>query len=57
MDEYYSVRQLATLIGVKPVTIRRWVQKGDLPAAKLGKEIRVKKSDFDIFFNQRRIIK
>jgi len=57
MDEYYSIRQIAKNLGLKAITIRRWVIKGDLKAISLGKEYRIKKSDFDKFIAEREVKK
>jgi excisionase family DNA binding protein len=55
MDEYYSTKQIARMLGLKTITIRRWVDRQLLPAYKLGKELRIKKHDFDKFLNKRRV--
>ena len=55
MDEYYSTRQIAKMLDLKTITIRRWIDKKLLPAYKLGKELRVKKKDFEKFMNDRRV--
>jgi len=55
MEEFYTTRQIAKLLDLKTVTIRRWIQKGQLKAYKLGKGIRISKKDFENFLNERRI--
>ena len=55
MNEYYSTRQIATMLNLKTITIRRWIDRGLLPAYKLGKELRVKKEDFDKFLKERKV--
>jgi len=54
--EFYSTRQIAKIVGLKTITIRRWIDKGLLPAYKLGKELRVRKEDFEMFLKQRKTI-
>lgn len=57
MKEYYSTNEIAEMLGVDPITIRRWIQKGKLPAIDIGKEYRVSKSDLDAFIEARRVKK
>lgn len=55
MDEYYTTRQIAKLLMIKGITVRRWIAKGLLPAYSLGKEYRVNKVDFDKFMESRKV--
>ena len=52
MDEIMTIEEVATYLKLKPQTIYTWAQKGKIPAAKLGKEWRFKKSVIDKWFNQ-----
>lgn len=55
MDEYYSPKEIATLLKVNVITVRRWIDKGKLPAIKLDKDLRVNKKDLNNFIEQRRV--
>lgn len=55
MEEYYTTRQIAKLLMVKGITVRRWIAKGLLAGYSLGKEYRVKKIDFDRFMAERKV--
>ena len=57
MEEFYSTRQIAKILGIKTITVRRWIIKGLLPAFLLGKEYRIRKADFDKFMNERKVKK
>lgn len=57
MDQYYSTKQIAEMLNVNILTVRRWVDKGILPAIKLERVLRVKKVDFEKFIEQRRVRK
>lgn len=57
MEEYYSTRQIAKMLGIKTITVRRWITKGVLPAFMLDKEYRVRKFDFDKFMAERKVRK
>lgn len=57
MEQYYSTKQIAEMLNVNILTVRRWVDKGILPAIKLERVLRVKKVDFEKFIEERRVRK
>lgn len=52
MDEIMTVEEVAKYLKMKPQTIYIWAQKGNIPAAKLGKEWRFRKDIIDAWFLQ-----
>jgi excisionase family DNA binding protein len=52
MDEIMTIEDVAKYLKLKPQTIYTWAQNGKIPAAKLGKEWRFKRSIIDKWFNQ-----
>lgn len=52
MDDIMTLEEVAKYLKLKPQTIYTWSQNGKIPAAKLGKEWRFKKSVIDKWFNQ-----
>lgn len=52
MDEIMTIEDVAKYLKLKPQTIYTWAQNGKIPAAKLGKEWRFKKSVIDRWFNR-----
>jgi excisionase family DNA binding protein len=52
MDEVMTLEEVAKYLKLKPQTIYTWAKNGKIPAAKLGKEWRFKKSVIDKWFNQ-----
>ncbi|HAX94060.1 MAG TPA: AlpA family transcriptional regulator [Bacteroidales bacterium] len=52
MDEIMTLEEVAKYLKLKPQTIYTWAQSGRIPAAKLGKEWRFRKSVIDRWFNQ-----
>jgi PTS system nitrogen regulatory IIA component len=52
MDDIMTIEEVAKYLKLKPQTIYSWSQNGKIPAAKLGKEWRFKKSIIDKWFNQ-----
>jgi excisionase family DNA binding protein len=52
MEDIMTLEEVAKYLKVKPQTIYAWAQDGKIPAAKLGKEWRFRKSIIDIWFNE-----
>ncbi len=52
VDEIMTLEEVAAYLKVKPQTIYTWAQEKKIPAAKLGKEWRFKRSIIDTWFNQ-----
>jgi excisionase family DNA binding protein len=51
-DEILTLEEVAAYLRLKPQTIYTWAQEKKIPAAKLGKEWRFKKSIIDEWFLQ-----
>ena len=47
VNEYLTTREVAQLLKVNVVTVQRWIQKGWLPAIRIGRKYWVKKEDID----------
>lgn len=41
----YTVEEFAQIMGVKPLTVRRWIKNGELKAFKLGRTVRISKDE------------
>ena len=52
-DKIMTLEEVADYLRVKPQTIYTWAQEKKIPAAKLGKEWRFKKSMIDRWFIER----
>ncbi len=50
-DKIMTLEEVAEYLRLKPQTIYTWAQEKKIPAAKLGKEWRFKKSVIDKWFN------
>lgn len=57
MDEYLTTKEIASMLKVHILTIRRWIASGKLPATFLGKEFRIKRADFENFLEERMVKK
>ena len=46
-DELLTVAEIAAELKMNQQTIRNWIDSGYLPAIRIGRRVRVKRSDFD----------
>jgi putative molybdopterin biosynthesis protein len=53
-DEFLTVEEIAKRMKVKPFTVRDWIRKGELPAYKVGRTLRVRTEDFTEFLKKHR---
>jgi excisionase family DNA binding protein len=53
MEELLTTRQVAKYLQLKPVTVRRKAARGEIPAIKIGKEIRFDKAQIDRWLRER----
>jgi len=51
MENFYKVSDVAKIFKVKPITIRKWCQAGDLSARKFGKSWYIYKEDLSMLIN------
>ena len=52
---FYTVKEIAEDLGVKEDTVRDWVRRRELAAYRVGRELRIKKEDYEKFLAKRRI--
>lgn len=50
-DNWIGISEAAEYLGVTKDTIRNWIKKSDIPARKIGKLWKFKKSDLDNWVN------
>lgn len=51
MEDIMTIEEVSKYLKMKPQTIYTWAQNGKIPAAKIGKEWRFRKSIIDEWFN------
>lgn len=44
-DEILTIEEAARLLKVHPVTVKRWLAQGELPAIRIGRVVRIRKQD------------
>ncbi len=55
MEEYLPAEQIAEQLHASVWTVRRWIESGELRAHRIGRLVRVARSDLDAFLAERRI--
>lgn len=48
-DEFMTVAEVAAILKLNQQTVRNWIDAGTLPALRIGRRVRIKRSDFDAF--------
>lgn len=51
---FYTISVIAELLHVSPKTVRRWIERGDLHAHRLGHQYRITDEDLSAFLARRR---
>ena len=46
-DEFLTVAEVAETLKLNQQTVRNWIDQGSLPAVRVGRRVRIKRSDFD----------
>lgn len=50
-DNYISLEEAAEYLDIKPVTLRNWIRKTDIPTRKIGKQWKFKRTELDEWVN------
>jgi excisionase family DNA binding protein len=46
-ESYLTVAEVAETLKLNPQTVRNWIDQGSLPALRVGRRVRIKRSDFE----------
>jgi excisionase family DNA binding protein len=46
-EEYLTVAEIAERLKLNPQTLRNWIDQGQLPAVRIGRRVRIRRSDFE----------
>lgn len=46
-ENWIGIEEVATYLGVTKDTVRNWIKKTDIPAHKIGKQWKFKRSELD----------
>jgi excisionase family DNA binding protein len=47
IEEFLTVAEVAELLKLNQQTIRNWIDQGSLPALRVGRRVRIKRSDLE----------
>ncbi len=51
-DSFLTVADVAEMLKLNQQTVRNWIDQGSLPAVKVGRRVRIKRSDLDQLVEQ-----
>jgi excisionase family DNA binding protein len=46
-ETYLTVAEVADLLKLNQQTVRNWIDQGSLPAVRIGRRVRIRRSDFE----------
>ncbi len=46
-EEYLTVAEVAELLKLNQQTVRNWIDQGSMPAIRIGRRVRIKRSDLE----------
>ncbi|PIU57287.1 MAG: DNA-binding protein [Chloroflexi bacterium CG07_land_8_20_14_0_80_51_10] len=52
-DHLLSTDDVGTILKISKITVQRWCHEGKIPAAKIGKAYRIKKTDLDRWYEDK----
>lgn len=47
LEEFLTVAEVAEILKLNQQTVRNWIDQGSLPALRVGRRVRIKRSDFE----------
>lgn len=53
-EEFLTVADIARILKLNQQTVRNWIDQGSLPALRVGRRVRVRRSDFDTLLERGR---
>jgi excisionase family DNA binding protein len=52
-DEWLSVEEVAQILKMDEETVRRWIRTRQLKAYRFGRDLRIRRDDYDRFVKER----
>ena len=53
-EEFLTVADIARILKLNQQTVRNWIDQGSLPALRVGRRVRVRRSDFNALLERGR---
>jgi putative molybdopterin biosynthesis protein len=54
-SEWLTTKEVARFLQLNPRTIQKMVKQKQLPASRIGRALRIRKSDIDAFMNEHQV--
>jgi excisionase family DNA binding protein len=54
-SDYLTINEIAAQLKVSWFAVKNWIETGELPASKFGKQYRVSRADYEEFLKRKRI--
>jgi excisionase family DNA binding protein len=51
-EEYLTVAEVAANLKLNQQTVRNWIDRGELPALRVGRRVRIKRSDYERYLQE-----
>jgi len=51
-EEYLTVAEVAGNLKLNQQTVRNWIDRGELPALRVGRRVRIKRSDYERYLSE-----
>jgi excisionase family DNA binding protein len=51
-ESFLTVAEVAEMLKLNQQTVRNWIDQGSLPALRVGRRVRIKRSDFERVLDQ-----
>ena len=51
-ESFLTVAEVAEMLKLNQQTVRNWIDQGSLPALRVGRRVRIKRSDFERVLSQ-----
>jgi excisionase family DNA binding protein len=51
-DEFLTVADVAELLKLNQQTVRNWIDRGDLPAVRIGRRVRIRRSELEAMIDR-----
>jgi putative molybdopterin biosynthesis protein len=51
-EEYLTVAEVAGNLKLNQQTVRNWIDRGELPALRVGRRVRIKRSDYERYLQE-----
>lgn len=55
-EQFLTVAEIARILKLNQQTVRNWIDQGELPAVRVGRRVRIRRSDFEQLMERGRVV-